>query len=132
MKGTENEAELVENDALTAFHAAAGNLGAITAGMAAWAGIVTLLLVVIIAIIFKRLRKSKTWDAPPPSHISDAESAVSESSDKGSYGKESYDSGYVVDVDITGHSDGHINKAYDKCSNLDGLKPHHTDIAQVH
>lgn len=123
LHGKEQAAQAQEEQALSAFTAAAGNLGAITAGMAAWAGIVTILLVVIIAIIFKRLRKSKTWEDPPPSHISDAESAISVSS-----GKESS----WVDVDIEGHSNGHINNAYDSCSNLDGSKPHHTDIPQVH
>lgn len=127
MHSEDQAAILQESDALVEYNLAAGSLSTLTTGMAAWAGVVTILIVVLIAILFKRIRKSTTWDAPPPSHISDAESAVSDSS-----GKESYDTCSVVDVDITGLSNnGQINEAYDSCSNLDMSKSHHTGM-QVH
>jgi len=84
----------------------------LTKGMAIWAGTVTILLIVIVALVFRRLRRTKWSDSA--STYSDAESAISISSKKG------FDSCSIVDVDMIGHDleKGRHNDAFDnyECS----------------
>ena len=64
-------------------------MNTITTGLAMWAGIVTIALIVIVALVFRRLRRRQSWkNLGAESVYSDAESAMSKS-DKSS----------VVDVD---------------------------------
>jgi hypothetical protein len=100
-----NQAEETEQDALLGSVASSSTLATLTTGITIWAGTCTLILFIIIAVVFKQLRKQKTWDTSPPSHFSDAESAVSESS-----GKDSYDTCSVVDVDITGVGEDSVSQ----------------------
>jgi len=62
-----------------------------TQGLAVWAGVVTIALIVIVALVFRRLRRRQSWkNLGAESVYSDAESAISsDKSDKSS----------VVDVD---------------------------------
>lgn len=68
-----------------------GGMMAVTKGLAAWAGGVTIALIVIVALVFRRLRRKQNWkNLGAESVCSDAESALSsDKSDKSS----------VVDVD---------------------------------
>lgn len=76
-----------------------------TQGLAVWAGTVTIALIVIVALVFRRLRRRQSWkNMGAESVYSDAESAIS--SDKSS----------VVDVDalsiapsLPDHDDGAFN-----------------------
>lgn len=86
---------------------ASSTLATLTTGITIWAGAVTLILFIIIAVVFRQLRKAKNWDTAAPSHISDAESAVSESS-----GKDNYDICSVVDVDITGIDQDQVSECH--------------------
>ena len=93
---------------------ASNQLGVLTQGMAIWASTVTIILIIIVALIFRRLRKSK-WSNAPPSSFSDAESGVSESSRK------SFETCSVVDVDMLAvglDEKGCDNEAFDTCSSM--------------
>jgi len=105
LKSDLNEAKAEEDLAILNSVSSSGTLATLTTGITLWAGTCTLILFIIIAVVFKQLRKQKTWDTSPPSHFSDAESAVSESS-----GKDSYDTCSVVDVDITGVGEDSVSQ----------------------
>jgi len=91
-------------------------MGAAATGLAAWAGIVTIALIVIVALVFRKLRKRNDWkNMGAESVYSDAESALSsDKSDKSS----------VVDVDslsIAPSLPEHDNSAF--AADLDDLPP---------
>jgi len=103
--GELNAAAEKEKLAVLEVGGASSTLATLTTGITIWAGAVTLILFIIIAVVFRQLRKARNWDTSAPSHISDAESAVS-----GSSSKDSYDTCSVVDVDITGLEDNKISQ----------------------
>jgi len=92
LKQEEDVARRVEGAA----EGAAGQLGVLTQGMAVWAGTVTILLLVIVALIFRRLRTRATAEDCAGSELSfDAESGRSVRSSRNGD-----DGCSVVDVDI--------------------------------
>lgn len=98
-----------------------GTMTAATQGLAVWAGIVTIALIVLVALVFRRLRRRQSWkNHGADSLYSDAESAISSSkSDKSS----------VVDIDSLSIAPSlpelHDNKAFvDDPKDLAPAKPH--------
>jgi len=91
---------------------AINDLSFIETTLAVWATVVTVMVVLIVALIFRRLRKG-TWNNAQSSGMSDAESAISVGSSKDG------DDCSVIDVDqlsVGLGSYGHCNEAYEHCA----------------
>lgn len=98
-----------------------------TQGLAVWAGTVTITLIVIVALVFRRLRRRQNWkNLGAESVYSDAESAISsDKSDKSS----------VVDVDslsIAPSLPDHHNGAFEDDDAECGADMGQAKLAGVH
>lgn len=105
-------------------NSALNTMTSVTQGLAVWAGTVTIALIVIVALVFRRIRRRQGWkNMGAESVYSDAESALSDKSDKSS----------VVDVDSLSIApslpeDGAYNAAFQ--DDLPPSKPvqHHHEL----
>ncbi len=106
LQGDINKAHDILKGTFTKENTAFSDLNTLTIGFGFWAGIVTLALILIVTLIFKRMR-SKVWSSSA-SVVSDAESGASVSD----FNSEICS---VVDVDILkmDPGNGKVNKGYE-------------------